>query len=118
MILNIPTVIGNISIIYILLFVLFLVLGLVVGYFTRQLLAKQQVRSAQNEAKRLLNEATEKHEKMLLEAREEAVKVRAAAENESRQRRAELLRLERRFSQKEEKASQENRRDYRGTIQR
>src|SRR4030042_16102 len=103
MISNIPTLIGNIPAIYILLFGLFLVLGLVVGYFTRQLLANQQVRSAQNEAKRLLNEATEKHEKMLLEAREEAVKVRAAAENESRQRRAELLRLERRFSQKEEK---------------
>jgi len=30
-------------------------------------------------------------------------RVRAAAENDSRQRRAELLRLERRFSQKEEK---------------
>jgi ribonuclease Y len=103
MILNIPTLIGNISAIYILLCGIFLVLGLVVGYFTRQLLANQQVRSAQNEAKRLLNEATEKHEKMLLEARDEAVKVRAAAENESHQRRAELLRLERRFSQKEEK---------------
>ena len=44
-----------------------------------------------------------KHEKMLQEARQEAVKVRAAAENDSQQRRAELLRLERRFTQKEEK---------------
>jgi ribonuclease Y len=89
--------------IYIILCVLLLVLGGVVGYFSRQILANQQLRSTQNEAKNLLSEATEKHEKMLLEARDEAVRVRAAAEADSRQRRAELQRLERRFSQKEEK---------------
>jgi len=43
--------------------VLLLILGLVVGYFARQLLANQQLRGAQSEAKRLLIEATEKHEK-------------------------------------------------------
>jgi ribonuclease Y len=93
----------NPLIIYIALGVLLFILGLVIGYFARQLLANQQLRGAQSEAKRLLNEAIEKHEKMLMEAREEAVRVRAAAEADSRQRRAELLRLERRFSQKEEK---------------
>ncbi len=100
---NIPNLIGEVPNIYLLLFAIFLVLGLVVGYFARQLLANQQVRGAQNEAKRLLGEASNKHEKMLQEARQEAVKVRAAAENDSQQRRAELLRLERRFTQKEEK---------------
>ncbi len=100
---NIPSLIPDVPNIYVLLFGLLLVLGLVIGYFARQLIANQQVRSAQGEAKRLLEEATVKHEKMLQEAREEAVRVRAAAENESRQRRAELLRLERRFTQKEEK---------------
>jgi ribonuclease Y len=90
-------------IIYIALGVLLFILGLVLGYFTRQLLANQQLRGAQSEAKRLLNEAIEKHEKMLMEAREEAVRVRSAAEADSRQRRGELLRLERRFAQKEEK---------------
>ena len=89
--------------IYILLSLLLLILGVVLGYFARQLMANQQLRSTQNEAKRLLNEATEKHEKMLIEARDDAIRVRAAAESESRQRRAELQRLERRFSQKEEK---------------
>jgi len=89
--------------IYVILCVLLLVLGGVIGYFARQILANQQLRNTQNEAKNLLSEATEKHEKMLLEARDEAVRVRAAAEADSRQRRAELQRLERRFSQKEEK---------------
>jgi ribonuclease Y len=40
---------------------------------------------------------------MLQKAREEAIKVRAAAEADSRERRFELQRLERRFTQKEEK---------------
>lgn len=100
---NMASIIPGLSNIYILLFGLFLIIALVLGYFARQLQANQQLRSAQNEAKRLLSEAIAKNEKMLEEAREEAVRVRAAAENDSRQRRAELLRLERRFSQKEEK---------------
>src|SRR4030043_2135269 len=82
---------------------LVLLLGLLLGYFARQILANQQLRRNQNEAKRLLEEATATHEEMLKKAREEAVKVRAAAEADSRERRFELQRLERRFTQKEEK---------------
>jgi ribonuclease Y len=79
------------------------ILGLLLGYFARQILANQQLRKTQNEAKRLLEEASAAHEDMLQKAREEAVKVRAAAEADSRERRFELQRLERRFAQKEEK---------------
>jgi ribonuclease Y len=82
---------------------LVLILGLLLGYFARQILANQQLRRTQNEAKRLLEEATAAHEQMLQRAREEAVKVRAAAEADSRERRFELQRLERRFAQREEK---------------
>ena len=78
------------------------VLGGLLGYFARQIMSNQQVRSTQREATRLLDEATEKHKELLLEAKEEAIKVRVAAETDSRERRAELQRLERRFSQKEE----------------
>jgi ribonuclease Y len=79
------------------------VLCLLVGYFTRQLLANQQIRNAQNEAKKLLESAQTKYEQMVLDAKEEAVKVRAAAESDSRERRYELQRLERRSSQREER---------------
>jgi len=89
--------------IYIVVVGLVLVLGLLLGYFARQILANQQLRRTENEAKRLLEEATAAHEEMLHKAREEAVKVRAAAEADSRERRFELQRLERRFNQKEEK---------------
>ncbi|MFA5079388.1 MAG: ribonuclease Y [Dehalococcoidia bacterium] len=79
------------------------VLFLLVGYFARQLLANQQIRNAQNEAKKLLESAQVKYEQLILDAKEEAVKVRAAAEAESRERRYELQRLERRSSQREER---------------
>ena len=79
------------------------VLFLLVGYFTRQLLANQQIRNAQNEAKKLLESAQAKYEQMVLDAKEEAVKVRAASEADSRERRYELQRLERRSSQREER---------------
>ena len=90
------------SLIYVVIVLIF-VLGGLLGYFARQILANQQLRSTQHEAKKLLEEATVKHEEMLAKAREEAVKVRAAAEADSRERRHELQRLEKRFSQKEEK---------------
>src|SRR4030043_1573661 len=82
---------------------LVLLLGLLLGYFARQILANQQLRRNQNEAKRLLEEATATHEEMLKKAREEAVKFGGAAEADSRERRFEVQRLERRFPQKEEK---------------
>jgi ribonuclease Y len=85
---------------------LVLLSGLLLGYFARQILANQQLRRTQNEAKRLLEEATAANEEMLQKAREEAIKVRAAAEADSRERRFELQRLERRFTQKEEKLEQ------------
>jgi ribonuclease Y len=85
---------------------LVLLSGLLLGYFARQILANQQLRRTQNEAKRLLEEATAANEEMLQKAREEAIKVRAAAETDSRERRFELQRLERRFTQKEEKLEQ------------
>lgn len=90
-------------IIYIVVVGLVLILGLLVGYFARQILANQQLRGAQNEAKRLVEEATAKYEDMLRKAREESVKVRQAAEADSRERRYELQGMERRFNQKEER---------------
>ncbi|HUV46181.1 MAG TPA: ribonuclease Y [Dehalococcoidia bacterium] len=79
-----------------------LVLGGLVGYLARQMVANQQIRNAKKEARRLLDEATAKHKEVLLEAKEEATKVRNAAEAESREHRLQSQRLERRLDQKEE----------------
>ena len=79
-----------------------LVLGGLVGYFIRQIVANQQILSTRKEAQRLLNEATSKHKELLHEAREEARKVRSAAETENKERRLQLQQVEKRLNQKEE----------------
>jgi ribonuclease Y len=79
-----------------------LILGGLVGYFIRQIVANQQILSTRKEAQKLLNEATSKHKELLHDAREEAHKVRSAAEAENRERRLQLQQVEKRLNQKEE----------------
>jgi len=79
-----------------------LVLGILVGYFIRQLVAKREIQKTRKEAQNLLDEATTKYNELLHAAREEAIKVGKAAEAESRERRLEIQRIEKRANQKEE----------------
>ena len=83
---------------YIYIFVgLSLVLGGVVGYYMRQLVANQQILSTRKEAERLLNEATTRHRELLRDAREEARRLRNSAEAENKEHRLQLQRLENRL---------------------
>jgi len=79
-----------------------LILGMLVGYFVKQLVANREIQRTRNEAKRLLDEAVTKQSELLRAAREEAVKVGNAAEAESKERRLEIQRVEKRVTQKEE----------------
>ena len=79
-----------------------LVLGGLIGYFARQVIANQQIRSTRKEAQGLLDEATNKYKELLTEAREEAAKVRNAADTENKERRLELQRAEKRIGQRED----------------
>jgi ribonuclease Y len=79
-----------------------LVLGILIGYFIRQLVANREIQKARKEAQNLLEEATTKYNELLRTAREEAVKVANAAEAESKERRLEIQRIEKRVNQKEE----------------
>ena len=79
-----------------------LILGMLVGYFVKQLVANREIQRTRNEAKKLLDEAVTKHSELLRAAREEAVKVGNAAEAESKERRLEIQRVEKRVTQKEE----------------
>lgn len=79
-----------------------LVLGILIGYFIRQLVANREIQKARKEAQNLLDEATTKYNELLRAAREEAVKVAKAAEAESKERRLEIQRIEKRVNQKEE----------------
>jgi ribonuclease Y len=79
-----------------------LVLGILIGYFIRQLVANREIQRTRKEAQKLLDEATTKYNELLRAAREEAIKVGNAAEAESKERRLEIQRIEKRVHQKEE----------------
>ncbi len=85
------------------------VVGLVLykkGYEDRKKAAEAQIGSAEEESKRIVNDAIkaaeQKRKETLLEAKDEIFKLKADGEKELKDRRAEVSRQERRLSQKEE----------------
>lgn len=78
----------------------------VMGYFLRKYLAEAKIASAENEARKILDEAEKdaeaKKRETVLESKEEVHKLRNEAERENRERRSELQKQERRLVQKEE----------------
>ena len=76
------------------------------GILYRKKVAEKQIGSAEEEAKRIINEAIKggenKKREMLLEAKEEIHKSRSDYEREVKERRAEVSKQERRLQQKEE----------------
>jgi len=79
-----------------------LLLGVAIGFLTRNLIMGRRVRHAEKDAVKILNDAITKQKEVLLETKEEALKIKADVESETRSRRSELHRQERRISQKEE----------------
>ena len=82
------------------------VIFFILGYIIRKLSAEKTIRSAEAEAKRLLEEGRKEAEaakkEILVEAKDEAFKIKNDAEREAKERRVEVQRQERRVSQKEE----------------
>ncbi|HHY36941.1 MAG TPA: ribonuclease Y [Firmicutes bacterium] len=78
----------------------------VVGYWARKYIAEAKIASAEEAARRILEQAEKdgeaKKREITLEAKEEIHKLRADQEREYRERRNELQRMERRVVQKEE----------------
>lgn len=86
--------------------VLVFVIAFILGIFYRKRVSEREIQSAEEEAKRIINEsiktAENKRREALLEAKEEIHKSRAENEREIKERRAELQKQERRLQQKEE----------------
>ncbi len=82
------------------------VLFFFVGVIYRKKVAEREISSAEDEARRIINEAIKggenKKREMLVEAKEEIHKNRTEYEREVRERRADLQKQERRLQQKEE----------------
>lgn len=90
----------------IVLIVAFCVIGFILGMTYRKKVAEREISSAEDEAKRILNDAIKsaesKKREALVEAKEEIHRNRSEFEREEKARRADLQKQERRLQQKEE----------------
>ena len=81
-------------------------LGYYFGGENRKRTAEAKIGSAEEEAKRIVNDAIkaaeQKRKETIIEAKDEAFKLKADADKEIKDRRAEISRQERRMDQKEE----------------
>ena len=78
------------------------VIGVLLGYFARQLIASNAIKHAEHYSQRLIAEARAKQKEIVLEGKDEALHLRRAAEEEAREQRANLQRSERRLLDREE----------------
>ena len=89
-----------------LLVVVALAAGIFAGYLYRKKVAEKEIGTAEDEAKRIINEAIKsaeaKKRESVVEAREEIFRARAENERECKERRAEVQKQERRIQQKVE----------------
>lgn len=76
--------------------------GGVGGYFARNVQAKTQTANAESQAQKKIDEAKSEAKEIVLAAKEEAGKITETARKEEKERRSELLDLEKRLAQKEE----------------
>ncbi|MGI6092322.1 MAG: ribonuclease Y [Veillonellaceae bacterium] len=83
-----------------------IILGFGIGYFARKKSAEAQISSAEDAARKIIEDAERageaKKKESLVEAKEEIHKLRNELDRETKERRSELQRLERRLLQKEE----------------
>lgn len=90
----------------IIIFIVVIVISLLIGYLIRKYIAEAKITSAEEAAKKIIEDAQKdaeaKKREAILEAKEEVHKLRNELERESKDRRNELQRLERRLVQKEE----------------
>ena len=71
------------------------IVGVIVGYVARRLLTATKVRNAESYAERLVADARTKQKEIILEGKDEILQQQRAAEEEARERRADLQRQER-----------------------
>ncbi|MBI3998496.1 MAG: ribonuclease Y [Armatimonadetes bacterium] len=90
-------------------YVITVVVGLIaflLGYLLRRTIAEARIKSAEEAARRIVEEAKReadaRQREVIVEAKDEAFRLKREAEREIREQRAELQRLERRLVQREE----------------
>lgn len=86
------------------LFTLFfsLAIGSVLGYFTRQTIAKGQLSTAEGQAAKILSDAEEKAQKEIVDAKKKSLEMIEQAEEKMKDREEKILKLEQRIERREE----------------
>ena len=92
--------------IYIAIFAVTSLSGVLIGYIIRKTIAEKQINSAENYAKRVIEDASKeaeaKKKKAVLEAKDEIFKLKSEQERENKDKRNEIQKLEKRLLQREE----------------
>ena len=81
---------------------LFMGIGAVLGYYIRQVIAKQQLTSAETKALRAVEDAEKKSQETILEAKNKAVNILEEAKKKEYEREEQINRLEAKLERKEE----------------
>lgn len=79
-----------------------LIIGSVLGYYTRQTIAKKQAGTIEAKLNKLITDAKIEAKEILLKAKDKAVKILEEAKQEERKRQIQLAHLEERLEKKEE----------------
>jgi ribonuclease Y len=83
-----------------------LIIGVILGYFTRQTIAKGQLSTAEGKIDKMEEEAKQKVQEITLEAKNKAVEILEQAKNQEKEREAQIIRLEQRLEKREEMLDQ------------
>ncbi|HRU33672.1 MAG TPA: ribonuclease Y [Candidatus Paceibacterota bacterium] len=83
-----------------------LLLGIIIGYFVRQIVVRNQVKSAEQKIKAQIEEAKTKAKEIVLDAKDKAAAILAEAQKEERERKKELSAFEQRLNRREELLNQ------------
>ena len=92
-----------------------LLIGAIMGYFTRRSIARHQVGTAEEKITSLTKEAKNKSEEIILKAQKESVKLLEDTKKELRQKEGQILKREKRIEEREiilDKKDQETRKEY------
>ncbi len=87
-------------------YIILVVGGFFVGYFTRKQRASSKIKKAEERAEKIISEAKSKQSELLLKAQEKALKIIDDAKKEEQKRRQEIKNLQNRLEQRETAFSQ------------
>lgn len=80
----------------------FLILGIALGYWLRLLITKRKRDNLEEKIKKIVSEAKQEAKNILLEAKEKATKIIEKAQEEEKERKKQLLKIEERLVKREE----------------